>query len=223
MSESTEVISWPRASAFVQPVRASAGPLRNCTLRSRSMTIMPSAMALKGGGHPGALGADVAVGAMLVRRHFNGGGEGAVIDRLGEKTEAAGALGAVNGLGIGVSGEEDDRDVETLAQFLCGFDAVERTFDVYVHEDEIGQRFGQAGQGRFGGIGDSGNLIAALLQTRRDVVGDYALVFHDEDLRRCLVLRRGKHHMRITLPGRAAQAAHVVACTQRSLRCASRF
>ena len=74
---------------------------------------------------------------MLVQAHLYGGLELALAERLEQIAERACRFGAAHGAVVRVGAEEDDRDVEILAQLFGRLDTVEIALDVDIHEHQI--------------------------------------------------------------------------------------
>jgi hypothetical protein len=138
----------------------------------------------QGGGEPALTRGELRVHRVLVERDLDRDAELAVVEGLEEVRVRARLLGAREGRVVGVRGEVDDGQVPARPERRRRVDAVDGAAQLDVHEDERGSR-GLDGLQRLGASPDrEGDVVAEPLQRHLQVVGDDALVFHNQD-RRC--------------------------------------
>ena len=114
----------------------------------------------------------------FVEGDFNGGVQFPVFKRLQEIPIGLGDLGSSQGLGVGIGGKKNHRQVKPAAQALGRLDAVHAPFQQDVHEHEIRA----PGLGEFQGLLPGGHrtchLVAQVLQSFLDSLGNQPFVFY---------------------------------------------
>ena len=130
-----------------------------------------------------ALPERVVLRAVPVQRELDRAPQLSLVERLQHVAVRRGAGRALHRGIVGVRGEEDDRDVEALADDAAGLDAVHRTAEADVHQHQVGTRF-RRGVDRGGpGVDHRGHRVAEAAQRGRDVHGHDGLVLDHQDAR----------------------------------------
>ncbi len=123
----------------------------------------------------------VDLGRMLVQRHFDGGEDLALLERLQHVAERIRDLGPLQGGLVRVRRQVDDRAGVVAPDDLCRFHPVHVPLQRDVHQDQVGTVLFSSGHRILAGAEHRRNHIAHPLQTQAKVARDDAFVFDDED------------------------------------------
>ena len=122
--------------------------------------------------------AELAIYGVFVERYVDGRVELALLERLEDVSEGLDFLGALEGLLVGIGGEENDGNAVLVANLAGGLDPVHGTSEHDVHEDDIGLAFlGEAD--RLHAVGSHAHdRVSEALEPTLQIEGDYLLVLN---------------------------------------------
>jgi hypothetical protein len=123
---------------------------------------------------------ELVLDAVLVERDVDRGIELSLLEGLENVAEGLDFLGPLEGLFVGIGGEEDDRDPELPADLLGRLDTVHAAREHDVHEDDVGPALARQGDGLLAVARHPDDGVAEALQSSLQVECDDFLVFDDQ-------------------------------------------